>query len=187
MMSGLILRTSSSSMPSRRRAAGKKLVRNTSLVRISSCRTCNAPGCSSARPMLRLPRLGCSIKGAKDPLPTGMPIRSLRPRWASPFSACSTLMTSAPQSAKTAPAAGTKVNCATSSTRTPSIGRITTSPLRFHFRLGASQLAPATGQLLAGRTWTTSIITSRGRVMTSCSTSATVAEVRRWVPLIRVR
>ena len=182
MMSGLILRTSSSSMPSRRRAAGRKFVRNTSLVRISSCRTCSAPGCSSARPMLRLPRLGCSIKGAKDPLPTGMPIRALRPRWASPVSACSTLMTSAPQSAKTAPAAGTKVNCATSSTRTPSIGRITVSPLRFRGWRRASR-----GQLLAGRTWTTSIITSRGRVMTSCSTSATVAEVRRWVPLIRVR
>src|SRR5260370_13459429 len=43
--------------------------------------------------------------------------------WASPVSACSTLITSAPQSARTAPAAGTNVNCATSRTRTPSIGR----------------------------------------------------------------
>src|ERR1700724_648160 len=99
MMPGLILRTSSSSMPSLRRALGRKFVRNTSLERISSCSTPRASGCSSARPM---------------------------PRWASPVSACSTLITSAPQSARTAPAAGTKVNCATSRTRTPSIGRITT-------------------------------------------------------------
>jgi len=30
--------------------------------------------------MLRFPRLGCSIRGAKEPLPTGMSITALRPR-----------------------------------------------------------------------------------------------------------
>src|ERR1700761_9602765 len=53
-------------------------------------------------------------------------------------------MTSAPQSAKTAPAAGTKVNCATSSTRTPFIGRITLSPLHFGFLLGRGSAAGRT-------------------------------------------
>src|SRR5690348_287234 len=43
------------------------------------------------------------------------------PRWVSPRTGCSTLMTSAPQSARIAPAAGTNVNCATSRTRTPCI------------------------------------------------------------------
>src|SRR5271156_6359261 len=45
-----------------------------------------------------------------------------KPRWASPVTGCSIFTTSAPQSASTAPADGTKVNWATSSTRTPSSG-----------------------------------------------------------------
>src|SRR6202043_4179854 len=45
-----------------------------------------------------------------------------KPRWASPVTGCSIFTTSAPQSARTAPADGTKVNCATSSTRTPLSG-----------------------------------------------------------------
>ena len=44
------------------------------------------------------------------------------PRWASPDTACSTLMTSAPQSAITAPAEGVNVNWATSTIFTPFIG-----------------------------------------------------------------
>ena len=57
---------------------------------------------------------------------------SFRPRIASPRSTCSTLMTSAPQSASTAAATGTKVCSATSSTRMPLIVPVTrvTSPAR---------------------------------------------------------
>src|SRR2546423_15044878 len=41
------------------------------------------------------------------------------PRCGSPLVGCSILITSAPQSASTAPAAGTNHHCATSRTRTP--------------------------------------------------------------------
>src|SRR5437867_910947 len=41
------------------------------------------------------------------------------PRCGSPLVGCSILITSAPQSASTAPAAGTNHHCATSTTRTP--------------------------------------------------------------------
>src|SRR5262245_6611294 len=50
-----------------------------------------------------------------------MPPMLRKPRWVSPRTGCSTLMTSAPQSARIAPAAGTNVNCASSRTRKPSI------------------------------------------------------------------
>src|SRR5438105_5675761 len=43
------------------------------------------------------------------------------PRCGSPLVGCSILITSAPQSASTAPAAGTNHHCATSRTRMPSI------------------------------------------------------------------
>src|SRR3954453_9101027 len=121
MISGFTARRSSTSMCNRVRASGRKLVRKTSLVRASSYSTSRALRCSSARPMLRFPRFGCSMTGWNAPSrhPDSPPI----PRWASPVTACSTLITSAPQSASTAPAAGVKVNCATSRTRTPSIGR----------------------------------------------------------------
>ena len=51
----------------------------------------------------------------------GMTPLEARPRMASPRSGCSILMTSAPQSARTAEAAGTKVCSATSRMRTPSM------------------------------------------------------------------
>src|SRR6201996_9254559 len=50
-----------------------------------------------------------------------MPPMLMKPRWVSPRAGCSTLRTSAPQSARMAPAAGTNVNCATSRTRKPSM------------------------------------------------------------------
>jgi hypothetical protein len=43
------------------------------------------------------------------------------------MNACSTLITSAPQSASTAPEAGVYVNWATSTIRTPSMGRRATT------------------------------------------------------------
>src|SRR3974390_113288 len=50
-----------------------------------------------------------------------MPPMLRKPRWVSPRTGCSILSTSAPQSARIAPAAGTNVNCASSRTRKPSI------------------------------------------------------------------
>src|SRR5258708_1515004 len=133
MICGLTAGTESTSMPSLGRARGRKFVRKTSLVRMSSCSTRVASGFSRDRPMLRLPRLGPSIIGAKlDPCEMrSWPRALMRPRPASPRSACSTLMTSAPQSARTAPADGTKVNCATSRTRTPAMGLSTGRDLVF--------------------------------------------------------
>ena len=103
----------------------------TSLRLISSSSTSLAPGTSSDRPTLRLPRLGPSKIGEKL-LPfmiASTPRTVVRPRCPSPRSACSTLITSAPQSARIAPAAGTNVNWATSSTRTPCIGCSISCPL----------------------------------------------------------
>src|SRR5262249_58516647 len=71
-----------------------------------------------SNPTLRLPRFDCSIMkltppvGGKNPAVTS-------PRCGSPVTGCSTLTTSAPQSASTAPAEGTNHHCATSITRTP--------------------------------------------------------------------
>ena len=79
-------------------------------------------------PTLRLPRLGCSISGWRLGS-SWKPPMLMKPRWVSPRTGCSTLMTSAPQSARIAPAAGTNVNCATSRTRTPSITLVTSQPL----------------------------------------------------------
>src|SRR5262245_13990158 len=79
--------------------------------------------------MLRLPRFGCSISGWNEPA-AAPPVPRRRPRWASPVTACSILMTSAPQSASTAPAAGVKVNWATSTILTPFMGwYVTATPL----------------------------------------------------------
>ncbi len=76
--------------------------------------------------MLRFPRLGWSISGWNDPA-AAPPVPMRRPRCASPVTACSTLMTSAPQSASTAPADGVKVNWATSTIFTPFMGWNTTA------------------------------------------------------------
>src|SRR3984893_13638809 len=54
----------------------------------------------------------------------------MKPRWVSPRTGCSTLITSAPQSARMAPAAGTNVNWATSRTRKPSITLTIPAPPR---------------------------------------------------------
>src|SRR5947209_4698258 len=77
-------------------------------------------------PMLRLPRLACSISGLTFRSSLNPPIVAI-PRWVSPRSGCSTLITSAPQSARIAPAAGTNTNCATSRTRTPFMTLVTGS------------------------------------------------------------
>src|SRR5262249_5536510 len=66
----------------------------------------------------RLPRFGCSTMKLTPPAAGTRP-EETSPRWGSPCTGCSTLITSAPQSASTAPAAGTNHHCATSMTRTP--------------------------------------------------------------------
>src|SRR5271165_7157206 len=135
MIVGLTARMSATSMPRRARASGRKLVRKMSLRRASSRSTSLPDGRSRAIPMLRFPRLGCSMSGWNEPWATP-PVPIWSPRWASPVTACSTLTTSAPQSARTAPAAGVKVNCATSTIRTPFIGWSVTRPPRLVSRWG---------------------------------------------------
>src|SRR5207248_8178251 len=92
-----------------------------------------------SRPTLRLPRLGCSIMKLAPPAARGTSPEVTRPRWGSPVAGCSTLMTSAPHSARTAPAAGTNVHDATSTTRTPSM----TPPMRGQLLFAFSRIASA--------------------------------------------
>ena len=114
-------RMSSTSSRSRLRASGQEVGEEDVGVLAELQEHRMAVGWSRARPMLRLPRFGCSIRGWNDPSATP-PVPRRRPRCASPVTACSTLMTSAPQSVRTAPAAGVNVNWATSTILTPFIG-----------------------------------------------------------------
>ena len=83
----------------------------------------------TSMPMLFFPRLECSSSTCTAPIEGITPLEA-RPRMASPRSGCSILMTSAPQSARMADAAGTKVCSATSRMRTPSMmsGNVNPSP-----------------------------------------------------------
>src|SRR5262245_53070258 len=121
MMFGLTARMSSTSMPNFCRCPGRKLVRNTSARRASSSSTSLPSGTDMSRPMLRLPRLACSMFGLGSPSTRSGPVWR-RPRCGSPVTACSTLITSAPHSPSTAPADGTNPYMATSRTRMPSRG-----------------------------------------------------------------
>src|SRR4051812_25023938 len=76
---------------------------------------------STAR--LFLPRFECSASTSTSVSNIAMPDPA-RPRIASPRSTCSILITSAPQSARIADAAGTNVCSATSRMRIPSMGRL---------------------------------------------------------------
>src|SRR5271166_4742316 len=118
MIFGLRARTCSTSMPIRCRESGSKLVRNTSALANNFISSSRPSGLRVSRPTLRLPRLGCSMKWLTPPAPATMP-ELINPRWGSPVSGCSILITSAPQSANTAPAAGTNVHAASSTTRMP--------------------------------------------------------------------
>src|SRR5947209_10103815 len=73
-----------------------------------------------SRPRLFLPRFECSSNACTSPPMSTTPVDP-SPRIASPRSTCSILTTSAPQSASSADAAGTKVCSATSRMRTSSI------------------------------------------------------------------
>src|SRR6476620_8767677 len=126
MTFGFTARMSSTSMPNFSRCPGRKLVRNTSAFFASTSSISRPSGTDMSSPMLRLPRLACSIFGLGSPSTLSGPVwRS--PRCGSPVTACSILMTSAPHSASTAPADGTNPYMATSRTRIPSSGLIARS------------------------------------------------------------
>src|SRR3954453_19839247 len=78
-------------------------------------------------PMERLPRLHTSQRYVTPPVPGGM-FHDAIPRMGSPNSGCSILITSAPQSLRTAAAAGTKAYMATSTPLTPSSTFTSASP-----------------------------------------------------------
>src|SRR4051794_13535062 len=125
MIFGLCSRTWSTLMPSRPRTPGSLLVRNTSLVAMSLCRMSRPSGERRSSARLFLPRLECSSRACTSPVMLTTPVAA-SPRIASPRSTCSILMISAPQSASSADAAGTKVCSATSRTRTPARMAVTT-------------------------------------------------------------
>ena len=119
MRFGFTARRSSTSTLSLVRAWGRKLVRKTSAVAtILSNSSCPSSDLRSS-PTLRFPRLGSSIMWLTPPGPDGTRPEVTKPRCGSPVSGCSILMTSAPHSARTAPAIGTYVQAATSTTRMP--------------------------------------------------------------------
>src|ERR1700679_3370762 len=121
MIAGLAFLMSSTSMLNRCLASGRKLVRNTSDRLASSYAICWPSGLETSRPIERLPRLACSKLGLGSPVTLYAPTWR-RPRWGSPVTPSSTLITSAPQSDRPAPADGTKPYIATSRTRMPSSG-----------------------------------------------------------------
>src|ERR1700757_47838 len=134
MIFGLTALMSSMSMPNFLRCPGRKLVRKTSARRANSRSTSLPSGTDMSSPMLRLPRLACSMFGLGSPSTRSGPVwRS--PRCGSPVTACSTLMTSAPHSASTAPADGTNPYIATSRTRIPSSGLVIGVPFSSKDRL----------------------------------------------------
>src|SRR5262249_1533609 len=137
MIFGLCLRTSATSILSLRSTGGGLFGRDTSEGAAGLYTSSSPCGFDRSMPMLRLPRLLCSINTWTFVAAT-TPVWA-RPRIASPRSACSTLITSAPQSASTAEAAGTKVCSATSRMRMPFI----TSSMGGPLRVGIGKLAPA--------------------------------------------
>src|SRR5580692_8445905 len=119
MMLGLAARMSSTSMPSFWRTGARLLVMKTSAAATTRASTRRPSSEVRSAVKLRLPRLGTSRKGLG---PSSARLSRLRrARCGSPLGA-STLITSAPRSANAAPAAGTNVQFATSTTRTPSSG-----------------------------------------------------------------
>src|SRR4051812_39062509 len=118
---------SSGSMPSLVRAAGSRFVRNTSAVSTRAMRTSRPSGVSTSMPIARLPRFVTS-KRCPTPLTRAGTPHAATCRTGSPHPGRSTLITSAPQSARIAAAAGTNTKLATSTTRTPSSGPGTGPP-----------------------------------------------------------
>ena len=110
------------------RAAGRRLVTNTSAVSTSDIRMSRPSSVLMSRPSARLPRLPTS-KRCDTPLTRAGTPQAATWRTGSPHDGCSIFSTSAPQSARMAADAGTNTKLATSSTRTPSNGPGTLLPL----------------------------------------------------------
>ena len=120
MMFGLNERMSSTVSRARSSAPGSQLVRNTSAVASSRPKYSRPVSDLMSIATLRLPRLPISRMKSTSALAFCLvkpPMTSARP--GSPALTSSTLMTSAPQSASAAPAEGTYVQEASSTTRTP--------------------------------------------------------------------
>src|SRR5580658_167194 len=124
MIDGLSRRTSSTSMRRCRRARGRKLVRKTSTV--SSNRERRPRPSSVPRSMAtdRFPRLA-DWKNVSTPRYTVWRPTVESPRYGSPETGCSTLVTCAPHSVSSEPAMGTNTCDATSTARTPASGAST--------------------------------------------------------------
>src|SRR6516165_2347843 len=118
MIWGFCARRSSGSILSFLRTRGSLFVRKTSAVFASLYRMSRPSAELRSSAMLRFPRLECSSRACTSPPMDTTPVAA-RPRMASPRSIGSTLITSAPQSASSADAAGTNVCSATSRIRTP--------------------------------------------------------------------
>src|SRR6266850_3567350 len=114
-------------MPSAASFCRRRFERKTSLCRTSACATSRPSGRRRSSTMLRLPRLSSWKAGLTSGWYGTRPVAA-RPRSGSP-SGGSILTTLAPQSARTAAAAGTATQMPSSSTRTPSRGpRMATDP-----------------------------------------------------------
>ena len=103
-------------------------MRNTSAVSTRRISVSTPSGRVRSTTTDRFDRLGCSIMKFTPSGPPGSKPDVISPRCGSPVGG-STLMTSAPQSARTDPPEGMNIQLATSMTRMPSSGLVTTRPL----------------------------------------------------------
>src|ERR1700737_3764841 len=120
MMFGLNARMSSTVSRARSNTAGSQLVRNTSALASRRPKSSRPVSDLMSIAMLRLPRFPSSrMKSASTRAAAQGNPPTTRARPGSPVATLSTLITSAPQSDNAAPAAGTYVHDASSTTRTP--------------------------------------------------------------------
>src|SRR5262249_38883989 len=130
-MSGLRARTSATSMPRRRRTPLRKLVRNTSADSTSLSSASRPSSCLRLIAAARLLWLKMWYRWLTPAGGVATP-QIVPPRMMSPCSGSSTLITSAPQSARMLPAIGTAPCDDTSSTRYPRrSSTVTPSPLHY--------------------------------------------------------
>ena len=120
MILGLNERMSSTVSRARSSAPGSQLVKNTSAVANSRPNNSRPVSVLMSMAMLRFPRLLSSrMKSASARAASRVKPPTTNARPGSPEATPSTLMTSAPQSDRAAPAEGTYVQDANSTTRTP--------------------------------------------------------------------
>src|SRR3984893_6700238 len=120
MMFGLNARMSSTVSRARSNTAGSQLVRNTSALASRRPKSSRPVSDLMSIAMLRLPRFPSSrMKSASTRAASRVKPPTTKDRPGSPVGAVSPLIRSEPQSANAAPAAGTYVHDASSTTRTP--------------------------------------------------------------------